>query len=307
MLQPGQNPAAPLRPPSGRSGHSRIPLPTPYGGLPRRNSQRSQIQFSLQAPSTPPACSTVPYPRPTQPLSAMPRPGSLAKVWRASSQLDARRACGRCLLATSPCGRDTGASPERRPFPAPRIHAYPLPGRVPQAALVLLAVGHQLAAAAPPAEPGSIPVAFEGSALLITYYSGAAEALLERGVVVPGAWQRVCTPGGGARGEAPAPRACMRGAQHAHGQRPNCISPCRHHAALGPIGRRLHLRLAVAGAQRHGAARLLEIDHQPLHPGLRRLRWLTQRAHGGPGGGRPARGRRRQGWGGSGRGAAGSD
>ncbi|KAI7842840.1 hypothetical protein COHA_003585 [Chlorella ohadii] len=34
-------------------------------------------------------------------------------------------------------------------------------------------------------EPGTIPVAFEGSALLISYYSGVSEALLERGVVVP--------------------------------------------------------------------------------------------------------------------------
>jgi hypothetical protein len=33
--------------------------------------------------------------------------------------------------------------------------------------------------------PGTIPVAFEGSALLISYYSGVSEALLERGVIVP--------------------------------------------------------------------------------------------------------------------------
>lgn len=52
--------------------------------------------------------------------------------------------------------------------------------------LLLLSASLCAAAAAPAGERGTIPVAFEGSALLITYYAGVAEALLERGVVVPG-------------------------------------------------------------------------------------------------------------------------
>lgn len=41
-------------------------------------------------------------------------------------------------------------------------------------------------APAPAPVAGTIAVAFEGSALLITYYSGVVQALLEKGVIVPG-------------------------------------------------------------------------------------------------------------------------
>ena len=60
------------------------------------------------------------------------------------------------------------------------------------------------------AAAGTTPVSFQGSALLITYYSGVAEALLEKGVIVPGetplsglsggAWTSVATQMG-LRGE----------------------------------------------------------------------------------------------------------
>lgn len=89
-----------------------------------------------------------------------------------------------------------GAAPAAPAAPVTHTRS-PLVGvqRSQAALLALVASGHLLAAnaaaAAAGATPssGTIPVAFEGSALLITFYSGAAEALLERGVVVPGAGQ----------------------------------------------------------------------------------------------------------------------
>lgn len=53
-------------------------------------------------------------------------------------------------------------------------------------ALLLCASPGRAGASSLPQPSGPVPVAFEGSALLITYYSGVTGVLLERGVIQPG-------------------------------------------------------------------------------------------------------------------------